>query len=43
MGFRHAPVPEEVPHVTVDVYLELDLQTWDSSGPVKTDGRRPNL
>jgi ribosomal protein S18 acetylase RimI-like enzyme len=43
IGFRHAPVPEEVPYVTVDVYLELDLQTWDASGPVKTDGRPPNL
>jgi GNAT superfamily N-acetyltransferase len=28
IGFRHAPVPANVPYATVDVYMELDLVNW---------------
>lgn len=28
LGFRHAPVPADVPYASVDVYMELDLVNW---------------
>jgi putative acetyltransferase len=28
IGFRHLPLPPDVPYATVDVYMELDLTTW---------------
>src|ERR687896_2161964 len=28
IGFRHAPMPEDVPYKTADVYMELDLTAW---------------
>jgi len=31
IGFRHAPVPADVPYATVDVYMELDLMNWSPS------------
>lgn len=31
IGFRHAPVPRDVPYASVDVYMELDLAAWSPS------------
>jgi putative acetyltransferase len=31
IGFRHAPVPADVPYASVDVYMEFDLAAWSPS------------
>jgi putative acetyltransferase len=40
LGFAYRPVPPDVPYLTVDVYMELDLTGWVLPRAARRSGRR---
>ena len=40
LGFIYCPVPADVPYLTVDVYMELDLTGWVIPRAARRPGRR---